>query len=290
MSSSSELRSQVLIFQKNEITEYHIYKKLAGIIKEPDNRKVLLQIAADELRHYHQWKSFTGVDVKPNQWKIRFYVFICRVFGITFGIKLMESGEEGAQENYRQLEEALPEFAIIEKEENEHENALVAMLNEERLHYIGSIVLGLNDALVELTGALAGFTLALQNIKLIALTGLITGIAAALSMAASEYLSTKTEDTHRDPLKASLYTGLAYVFTVIMLILPFLILQNYYFALLATMIMAVLIIAFFNYYISVVEEVSFKKRFLEMAGLSTGVAILSFFIGYLLKHFIGVEI
>ncbi|HPG37825.1 MAG TPA: VIT1/CCC1 transporter family protein [bacterium] len=290
MNINEPLRSQLVVYQKNEITEHHIYKNLANIIKEPENQKVLLQISADELRHYQQWKTYTGIDIEPNWWKIRFYVLICRVFGITFGIKLMESGEEGAQKSYHQILNEIPEISRIEQDENEHEKALVAMLDEERLHYIGSIVLGLNDALVELTGALAGFTLALQNIRLIALTGLITGIAAALSMAASEYLSTKTEKDHRNPLKASIYTGFAYIFTVIMLILPFLILGNYLFALFFTMIIAILIIAFFNYYIAVVEDVSFKTRFLEMAGLSTGVALISFFIGFLLKRFIGVDI
>ena len=152
------------------------------------------------------------------------------------------------------------------------------------------MVLGLNDALVELTGALAGLTLALQNTKLIALTGLITGIAAALSMATSEYLSTKTEGTVRNPLKASVYTGVAYLITVSFLVLPYLILKNYYLCLGCTMSAAVLIIALFNYYISVAKDESFKKRFLEMTALSLGVAVFSFLIGFLIRIFLGVDI
>jgi len=73
------------------------------------------------------------------------------------------------------------------------------------------MVLGLNDALVELTGTLAGLTFALKNTRLIALSGLITGIAATLSMAASEYLSARTEQESSRALKSSLYTGGAYV-------------------------------------------------------------------------------
>lgn len=60
------------------------------------------------------------------------------------------------------------------------------LLDEERLRYTGSTVLGLNDALMELTGVLAGLTLALRDTKLIVLTGAITGIAAVLSMGVSE--------------------------------------------------------------------------------------------------------
>ena len=91
---------------------------------------------------------------------------------------------------------------------------LLSMLDEEALKYMGSVVLGLNDALVELTGALAGLTFAFQNTKLIALTGLITGISASLSMAASEYLSSRA-DGEENAGRSALYTGIAYIITVI---------------------------------------------------------------------------
>ena len=92
-------------------------------------------------------------------------------------------------------------------------------INEERLNYTGSIVLGLNDALVELTGTLAGLTFALQNTKLTALAGLITGIAASFSMAASEYLSQRSEGESERASTSALYTGVAYICTVALLIL-----------------------------------------------------------------------
>ena len=158
--------------------------------------------------------------MSPHRLKVWFYYAISRLLGFTFGVKLMERGEESAHENYSRLRGKVERIEAVAQEEDEHEKALLNMLDEERLRYVGSIVLGLNDALVELTGALAGLTLALQNTKLIALTGLITGIAAALSMAASEYLSTKSEDTARRPLLASLYTGTAYIITVFILIVP----------------------------------------------------------------------
>lgn len=290
MDISQELREQLLAYQKNEITEHHIYQRLAGAIKSHENRRVLEKIAADELRHYRAWQSYTQQDVEPDKLKIWRYYLISRIFGFTFGIKLMESGEEDAQDSYEQLPGTIPEAEAIIRDEREHENALIELLDEERLRYVGSIVLGLNDALVELTGALAGLTLALQDTKLIALTGSITGIAAALSMGASEYLSTKSEETVKNPVRASIYTGGAYVVTVLILILPYLILENFYVCLACTLAAAVLIIAFFNYYISVAQGVPFKRRFLEMAGLSLGVTALSFLVGLLIRTFLGVDV
>ncbi len=277
-------------YQRIEITEHHIYKRLAKKVKDPENSKILDQIADDELRHYEDWKKYTQRDIKPNMWDVWKYYLISRIFGFTFGIKLMERGEEKAQKNYAQLKGKVPEIDTWIHEEEIHEQKLLAMLDEERLRYAGSVVLGLNDALVELTGALAGLTLALQNVKLIALSGLITGIAASLSMAASEYLSTRSEDTDKHPVRAAIYTGIAYIITVVLLVLPYLLIQNYIVDLIITLTIGVLIIAVFNYYISVAKDEPFKARFLEMAGLSLSIAVFSFIIGYFIRIWLDVEI
>lgn len=290
MSLDPKTQRTVLRLQENELTEYQIYRRLAKRVGDEENRKVLERIAEDEMRHSQQWQELSGQAVAPSRLKIALYVALSRLFGFTFGVKLMERGEEGAQENYHRLAAELPLANTIFREEEEHEQALLGMLDEERLRYIGSIVLGLNDALVELTGALAGLTLALQNGPLIALTGSITGIAAALSMAASEYLSTKAEGSEKAPVRASIYTGVAYLGTVMLLILPYLVLENFYLSLAWALVQAVLIIAFFNYYVSVAKDAPFRRPFLEMAGLSLGVAIFSFGVGFLLRTFFGVEV
>lgn len=285
-----EIEKKLLRYQENEITEHHIYLKLADAIDSPENSQVLRDIAEDELRHYHDWRAYTQKDVDPDRLRIWAYYLISRVFGYTFGIKLMERGEEDAQENYASVQDVIAEAASIAEEETDHEEALIAMLDEERLRYTGSIVLGLNDALVELTGALAGFTLALQDTDLIALSGSITGIAAALSMGASEYLSTRAEETTKHPVRASIYTGGAYLMTVILLVLPYLVLENYYVCLACALLGAVAVIGFFNYYVSVARDEPFKERFLEMTGISFGVAFFSFVIGFLIRSVLDVDI
>jgi VIT1/CCC1 family predicted Fe2+/Mn2+ transporter len=290
MSKSHPHKDQLLVFQRNEITEYHIYTRLARIVKGKENREILENIAKDELRHYHMWKEHTGRDVQPSKLTLLKYALINHLFGFTFAIKLMEKGEEAAQIAYSHVLDGLHDSDAIVHDENEHEIALIRMLDEERLRYTGSIVLGLNDALVELTAALTGLTFALQNTKLIALTGSITGLAAALSVAVSEYLSTKSEDTGQNPVKAAVYTGSAYVITVVLLIMPYLIFSNFYICLLCSLTIALLIIAFFNYYISVAQEVPFRKRFLEMAGLSLAVSAISFLIGFTLRKLTGIEV
>ena len=290
MQLSEDIRKKVILFQQTEITEYHIYKRLSKRIKSEENAKILDQIAEDELRHYKGWKEYTKEEVQPRWFFVWFYYIVSMLFGFTFGVKLMEMGEQAAQKNYADVAKAIPEATKYQAEEDKHEHQLIEMLDEERLQYAGSVVLGLNDALVELTGALAGLTLALQNTKLIALSGLITGIAASLSMAASEYLSTRSEKTSKHPVRAAIYTGIAYITTVTLLILPYLLLDNYYIDLAISLSTAVIIIAVFNYYISVAKGESFRERFTEMAGLSLSVAAFSFVIGYFIRLWLGIEI
>jgi len=277
--------------QQNEITESETYSAIASGMKSGENREILLQLSRDEKSHYEIWKSYTGLELRPQRAKVLLRKIMAKLFGFTFTIKLMETGEERARAAYSYLAEEIPESAEIERQEEAHENALMDMLDEERLKYVGSMVLGLNDALVELTGTLAGLTLALQNTRIIALSGLITGISATLSMASSEFLSAKSEGRD-DALKSCGYTGVAYLFTVALLILPYLIFspQQYLFALALMLAIVVLIILVFNFYISVAKNLKFKKRFLEMACISIGVAALSFGIGILVKNLLGVDI
>ncbi len=156
--------------------------------------------------------------------------------------------------------------------------------------YSGSIALGLNDALVEITGALAGFTFALQESMLIGILGLIMGVAAALSMAASEFLSSKEEksqNSRKEPLKGAVYTGISYIISVALLVLPFFLFSSVYVALTSTLIIALVIIGFFNKFISVEKNVPFWKRFFTMAVISLSVAFISFLFGLLLRNFVG---
>ena len=285
-----ETRRQLLTAQLNEITEYHIYTRLSKRVRDSHNSEILARIGKDEKRHYEFWKRYTQTEVKPSRWKILVFTVISRLLGLTFGLKLLEKGEEAAQINYDMISETIPQAKQVEEDEGRHEKELLAILKEERLEYVGSIVLGLNDALVELTGALAGLTFALQDATLIALAGLITGIAASFSMAGSEYLATKSEGDQARALKAALYTGAAYIVTVILLVAPFLILSNFYVSLGVTLGIAVLIILFFNYYVSVAQDLDFRSRFFEMAGLSLGIAAFSFGIGYLIRIVLGVEV
>ena len=288
---SPEALNTIAEFQKIEITSAKIYAYFAKHQKDEHNRKILEQIAADEAQHAQIWKQYTNKDVRPCNLKVAFFKILKIILGYTFVIKLLEIGEYDGVANMEKLKKEVPEIATIIKDEERHERELVDLLDEERLKYVGAMVLGLNDALVELTGTIAGLTFVLANTTLIAMAGTITGIAATLSMAASNYLAERA-DGNQHALKASVYTGFTYMLTVVFLVLPYLLFPEHMFvgALIAMIAIVIALIAIFNFYIAVVKSESFWRKFTEMSAISLSVALISFVIGLLAKLCFGIDV
>ncbi len=275
-----EIKQYIRQFYLDEALDAAVYTVLAKKTKSEHNRKVLEAIARDEQSHKAQWAALLDELPGLSVFRVWFFIFLAKIFGLTFVLNLMESGETKAIEKYQSISEQFPIARKILADENRHEAELAAMIEEDGLSYISSMVLGLNDALVELTGALAGFTLALNDNKMIGLAGFITGVAATLSMAASEYLSKKTDAGGKHPLKAATYTGLAYMFTVALLLAPYCIFSAPLVSLVFCLLTAALIILGFTYFVSVVRKSSFLRGFREMLTISFSVALISFLIGW----------
>lgn len=274
----------MLRFQRDELTASVVYAHFAKRLKDQKNRVLLEKISKDEARHAQIWQKYTKRTVRPCWIRLIWYTFLTYVLGYTFVVKVLENGEYTGVQEIKTLEKDVPEVNDIIVQEKEHERRLIETLDEERLNYVGAMVLGLNDALVELTGTIAGLTFVLTNTTLIALAGIITGIAATLSMAASNYLAERA-DGNPKALKASIYTGIAYLVTVVFLVLPYLLAPAHmYLQALSCMIgIAILTIFLFNYYIATVRSERFMPRFIEMASISLSVALISFLIGLLAK-------
>ena len=133
--------------QANEKTDSEIYRILAKRIGG-ENGEILRQMADEEAAHCTVWSRYTGKACAPKKLKVWLYVVMGWIFGLTFVINLLEFGEDKAGKRYSDLIAEVPEAQYIMEEEQRHEEKLAAMIDEERLKYIGSMVLGLNEALV----------------------------------------------------------------------------------------------------------------------------------------------
>lgn len=291
VSISNKTMKILIKSQRDEETGALVYEYLSNKEKDPKNSEILNKMSKDEKSHAMTWKSYTKKNVKPDKMKLAFVKFISILLGYTFVLKIIQKDEGFAQKEYEIIKQEIPEALKIQEDEHIHEMDLITMLDEERLQYVGAMVLGLNDALVELTGAIAGLSFALANTKIVALSGIITGISATLSMAASNYLAEKA-DGNPNAFKSSIFTGVAYLITVALMVMPYLLLpvNAYVEAFLIMIGVVILIILVFNYYISVAKDQPFFKNFAKMAIISISVAGISYLIGILAKALLGIDV
>lgn len=280
------------IFARNEYRDYIVYKTLAEKERVPEFKKILEDLTAQEWADYQFWLKFS----KQKKFSVSLlivwkFILMRKVLGLTFIAKFLESAERKTIDAYNEfLKTVEPELAaqikkIVEHEE-EHEDKFINQIKEEKVQFIGSIVLGLNDGLIELTGALVGFSFALANPKIVAMSGLITGIAASFSMAASSFMQARYEPG-KNPKKAAFYTGLTYILVVLILTAPFLIFSSIFMALIFLAISIFLIITSASYYTSILFNRKFLRQISEMAVLSIGVAVLTFAIGLIFRSAFG---
>lgn len=282
---------KALAQQQNEINDYALYSAMAHREKDAHNKSVYQRIALEEKTHYEFWKEITNTSVKANHYLISWYVFLANVLGTSFALKLAEKREQDAEDLYRSLFDIYPQTREIYAQEMEHEKELINLLHDKKLLYAGAIVLGMNDALVELTGTLSGIALAFDKSLVVGVTGAIMGIAASMSMAGSSYLEAKESPTEDiSPIMYATYTGVSYILTTLFLVLPFFLINSIDIALIVMFIAAFVTIVLYNLYISVAKDQSFYKRTMQMLIITFGVALISFGIGYAVKHYFGIQI
>lgn len=162
-------------------------------------------------------------------------------------------------------------------------------MTQNKSNIPGAIVLGMHDALVSQTGIIAGLAFSLANRYLIILTSVISAVAAALSMAASNYLAHKTNDNEYATM-AGATTGLTYLGTSFLLIMPFFMTENVRAAMTSAFIIAIIIIFLCNWGICRVNGHKFWRHTIEMLIICIVVSIVAFIIGQWAQYFLGIVI
>ncbi|MGB9630749.1 MAG: VIT1/CCC1 transporter family protein [Candidatus Methanodesulfokora sp.] len=291
-----DLRRMATEFCHDEYADYIAYKRLVSIEFNKERKKKLEVIAKTEHDHFDFWKKYS-FPFKPSLKSILYSYFLMLlrlIFGVTFAIKLLERGEEKAVERYRtaldlmQTEEDKKAVERIIQDELEHERYFVSQLDEVIVKYMSALVLGLADAIIEITGTHAG-TLGTTNSTIITgAVGLVVGISAAISMASASYLQTKHE-TGKSPTIAALITGSGYILAVALMSLPYFILNNILLAFVISIAISILLVMIFTFQGSVYTNSSFIVDFLQTVGLVLGVALLAYFLGDILSATLGIR-
>ncbi len=291
--TDSDKMQLVQMYCKDEYGDHMVYKELANREKKEDRRHILEQLSEKELEHYRFWSNYTkGYKPQVNRLLLLGVVFL-RLFGLTFTLKLLERNEGKTIAAYRKYSENLPadEKAILDsiiRDEEEHEHYFISQIDEGVLRYMSFIVLGLADAIVEITGVHAGFLGVTSSTLIAGISGLVVGFAAAISMASAAYLQAK-HDLKRSPVLSAISTGLAYIGAVAMLALPYFLTHDMLLAFGGSVGLALTLTAAFTFYGSVITERMFAREFAVSVALTLGTALGAYLFGEFLGNAFGVR-
>ncbi|RLE92211.1 MAG: rubrerythrin family protein [Thermoprotei archaeon] len=285
-------------FARDELFDSMLYAEMANRAKNEETRKALLTMSQQERSHYEFWRKYAG-DIKitfKDRIMLKIYLFMGRILGTVFTVKFLERREGDTSNIYRRIleegkirEEDEDVLKRIIEEEEIHENYFVSQVDEFALRYLGAIALGIADAIIELTGVQAGFIGFTGSSVVTGIAGLIVGVSASMSMAAAAYLQAKQEKGKK-PAVTALTTGIAYLFTVIALTVPYFVNFQLLMAFSASLTLALVILAFFSFYSSVIFDRKFLSDYLENMGIIFLVVAIGYFFGNLVKNFFGIEL
>lgn len=293
---TGELMSIAILSCKDEYIDGSIYRWLsrAPFISRA-SRSVLLEMASHEERHYRFWSSIVGGCGVGFLWlRILVALIMALLFGATVTIKILERKESETIERYRGL---LKYFEGSEREELEriiadeikHENYLADNIAEERIKYLGFIVLGLSDAIIEISGIHAGTLGVYENTVMAGLAGLIAGVAASMAMAAAAYAQAKQGGMGR-PGTSAMYTGVAYLLTAIVLAIPYFIIHEIFVAFAMSIALSIVILAYISTYSSVLYNRNYIREIVETTAIILGVSAALYILGTLISQVFGISI
>lgn len=189
-------RSQINRWRRylaNERAEAAVYRELAAH-RSGEEREILLALAEAETRHESYWQEKLGNDIgMPLQpgLSTRINGFLARKFGSVFTLALMQTAENRTP--YLSDADASEQIAADEKIHAEVVRGLASRGREKLSGSFRAAVFGANDGLVSNLALVLGVMGSGVAPNIVLLTGISGLLAGALSMAAGEYISVRSQ-------------------------------------------------------------------------------------------------
>ena len=282
---------------EDEYTDYMIYKRLSesNRTKDPKLKEILTALSNTEYKHYEFWKKYAP-DAKPRVRALTLYLtlFMRFIFGTTFAIKYLEKHENAVIKRYKSISKDIPEadqreFDEMVRDEEEHEDTFMAQMQGKYLKYISFVILGLADAIVEISGIHAGSLGLYHSTRITGLAGIVAGASASIAMASAAYAQAK-QGFQGSPVISAIFTGVSYFVNAIVLAAPYFLTRNMLTAISTSISLAILIIAFVSYYNSIVSNSRFLRDFGELAGIMLGASAALYVFGLLIQSLTGITV
>lgn len=184
----------------DEIAEGQIYRDIAAR-KDGVERDILLGLAEAERRHEQHWRILLGEHAEnPPRPSFRRVLlrWLARIFGSVFVLALAQRAESDTP--YAKDQDAPEGMAADEAIHEEVVRGLAARGREQLAGNFRAAVFGMNDGLVSNLALVMGIGATGVAPSVVLFTGVAGLLAGALSMAAGEYVSVRSQ---RELLEAS---------------------------------------------------------------------------------------
>ena len=284
-SEETPLPKAARVRMSDEWSDSTLYSRLAKTVNSGTPFAEILQTLSETERgHYEFWKKYVP-DEEPKLAKLKLYwvLFLRRFLGLTFATRYLDRHEANVAEEYRGLAQLIPEsdraeFDAMVADEKEHEREFAMKAESSAIRYISFIVLGLADALVEISGIHAGWLGLFDRTELAGLAGVVAGGAASMAMASAAFAQAK-QGFHGSASLSAVYTGVFYFVTAVMLATPYFLTSNMLVALFSSLTLAVAILAVTTWYSVVIQQKPFLRDFAEILAILFGATIVVFLLG-----------
>lgn len=322
------LISEASDFYREEYKDSLLYRILADGESDEGLRKEFIRIHAIEARHADFWRMFLERrGVKPGRIRIgRLSLWIVRALrsiSPALTSSLLEFNEMSAIVRYYDFyraydlsDEERKELREIIVDEIEHEKFFSGRKRVFGAENVRDMVLGINDGLVEILGVVTGLSAVYASRPdLVGMSGLVVGVAGALSMASGSFISVRSqrqvnetrmrlrailrelrgesievEEVKESELKSAIYTGIAYLCGVALPVAPYFLAGTTAEALPVSLLLSAALLVLVGSIISLLSGISLKKKAVEMLVAGIGTAFLSYLFGTLMASLFHVPV
>ncbi|WP_456369098.1 VIT1/CCC1 transporter family protein [Geoglobus sp.] len=313
------MRQDALEFYREEFKDSLLYRTLADGERDEDLRREFIRIHTIEARHADFWRRFLeSRGVRPERVRVGrlslWMVRLLRRISPALTSSLLEFNEMSAIIKYYDFFRAYElsdgereELREIIVDEIEHEKFFSGKKRLFGAENVRDMVLGINDGLVEILGVVTGLSAVyVSRPDLVGMSGLVVGVAGALSMASGSFISVRSqrqvnetrvrlkailrelrgesievEEIRESELKSAIYTGTAYLCGVALPVIPYFIAETTAEALPLSLLLSAALLAIVGSLISLLSGIPLKKKAAEMLVAGMGTAFLSYLFGTL---------
>jgi VIT1/CCC1 family predicted Fe2+/Mn2+ transporter len=289
-SYSPQLQKVARIRMSDEWSDHTLYDRLSRTVSSDSPfAGVLKELSETEHRHFEFWRKYVpGEEPKLAALKLYWVLFLRRFFGLTFATRYLDRHEANVVKEYRGLAALIPEadkpaYEEMVADEREHEKAFAMKVESSAVRYIAFVVLGLADALVEISGIHAGWLGLFEKTEIAGIAGVVAGGAASLAMASAAFAQAKQGFKGSARLSA-FYTGVSYFITAIILATPYFLTTNMILALGSSLTLAVLILVVTTWYSIVIQQKGFFRDFVEILAILFATTLVVFLLGSFVSY------